>query len=366
MYGTGKMYGLTENSYIDERMDPVKATDAACKFLKKLHEIYGDWNLALAAYNAGPGNVNKAIKRSGGKRTYWEIRPFLPREKQGYVPNFIAAAYLLHYHAEHNIVPAENKFHYYQLDTMCLSGGMHMQTIDRLVSWSADEIKSLNPVYKTTYIPPTVPGQCITGPLNKIGLLVSLEDSLYALERALYGNGGFTLPPVAIIQPPNDAADQLVVSRPVEKEIPRTTVITTVKYTYHRVKTGESLGKIASQYNVSIQEIMDWNGLSSTRISVGQMLKIQTKTSTTIENPEYLESLKPKMEDTTIVEVPAPVVNRPTPASRPVAKKFYSVRSGDTFSRIAGKHGLTLTQLRKLNPGVNPGRIQAGQKIRIK
>jgi len=365
MYGTGKMYGLTENSYIDERMDPVKATEAACRFLKKLYEIYGDWNLALAAYNAGPGNVNKAIKRSGGKRTYWEIRPFLPKETQGYVPNFIAATYLLHYHAEHNIVPAENKFHYYQLDTMCLQSGIHMQTIDRLVSWSTEEIQSLNPIYKTTYIPPTSPRQCITGPLDKIGLLVSLEDSLYALERALYGNGGYSLPAAVVVNTNNDPSDQIVVSNP-DKDIPKTKVVTTVKYTYHRVKSGESLGKIGAQYNVSLQEIMDWNGMTSTRITVGQMLKIQTKTSTTVENPEYIESLKPKVQDTLngtpVVNTPTPVVRQPATA----AKKYYSVRSGDTFSRIAGKHGLTVTQLKKLNPNVNSSRIQPGQKIRIK
>jgi membrane-bound lytic murein transglycosylase D len=109
MYGTGLYYGLKENSYIDERMDPVLATDAACRYLKQLYGIYGDWNLALAAYNAGPGNVNKAIRRSGNKTTYWEVRPFLPAETQGYVPNFIAAAYLLTYHAEHNIIPMEAK-----------------------------------------------------------------------------------------------------------------------------------------------------------------------------------------------------------------------------------------------------------------
>src|SRR5574343_607686 len=185
MYATGKQYGLKENSYLDERMDPVKSTDAACRYLKKLFDIYGDWNLALAAYNAGPGNVNKAIRRSGGKRTYWEVRPYLPRETQNYVPNFIAATYLLTYHAEHNLLPAEPQIHYYQLDTLCLNRGIHMQTIEKLVSWSVEDIQSLNPVYKTSYIPPTLPRQCVTGPLQKIGLLVSLEDSLYALEQRI-------------------------------------------------------------------------------------------------------------------------------------------------------------------------------------
>jgi membrane-bound lytic murein transglycosylase D len=370
MYATGKQYGLTENSFLDERMDPAKATDAACRYLKKLFDIYGDWNLALAAYNAGPGNVNKAIKRSGGKRTYWEIRPFLPKETQGYVPNFIAAAYLLTYHAEHNIVPAEAKIHYYQLDTMCLNAGIHMQTIDKLVGWTVEEIQGLNPVYKTAYIPPTSPQQCITGPLEKIGLLVSMEDSLYSTEKRLYGTG-YTAPPVINNSNPQD---QMVVSNPPQvKEVPKTQVITTVNYTYHRVKTGESLGKIAAQYNVSIQEIMDWNQLASTRINVGQMLKIQTKITTTVENPEYLQQQNqlnnPNSSDTlqgTVTDTPPVSVPKPTPPKPTVTKKYYSVRSGDTFSNIASRHGMTVTQLKRLNPGVNVSRIQPGQKIRIK
>ena len=118
MYRTGLYFGLKENSYLDERMDPVLATDAACRYLKQLYGIYGEWNLALAAYNAGPGNVNHAIRRSGNKTTYWEVRPYLPSETQAYVPNFLAAAYLLTFHAEHNILPIEPKVHYAQLDTM--------------------------------------------------------------------------------------------------------------------------------------------------------------------------------------------------------------------------------------------------------
>lgn len=360
MYATGKQYGLRENSYMDERMDPVKATDAACRYLKKLYDIYGDWNLALAAYNAGPGNVNKAIRRSGGKRTYWEVRPFLPRETQGYVPNFIAATYLLTYHAEHNLLPAEPKIHFYQLDTLCLNRGIHMQTIEKLVSWSVEDIQSLNPVYKTSYIPPTYPPQCVTGPLEKIGLLVSLEDSLYALEQRIYGSGGNRnpLPTDVAVDPQND---KLVVSDPVSPKIdvPKTKVITTINYTYHKVKSGESLGSIAAQYSVSIQELMDWNDLTSARIVVGDLLKIQTKVSTTVENEEYLEAVKDSIENSSAV--------KPVPNPAPVAaKKYYSIRSGDTFSRIASKHGLTMNQLSRLNPGVSPSRIRVGQRLRVK
>lgn len=361
MYATGKQYGLTENSYLDERMDPVKATDAACRYLKKLYDIYGDWNLALAAYNAGPGNVNKAIRRSGGKRTYWEVRPFLPRETQGYVPNFIAAAYLLTYHAEHNILPVEPKIHYYQLDTLCLNRGIHMQTIEKIVAWSVEDIQGLNPVYKTSYIPPTAPKQCITGPLEKIGLLVSLEDSLYALEQRIYSSGNSTPLPTDVSV---DQSDQLVVSNPGNKiDVPKTKVVTTINYTYHKVKAGETLGSIAAQYNVSIKEMMEWNEMDNPRINAGQLLKIQTKVSTTVENEAYIKAI----EDS-ISNAGNPVVNtKPEPRPEPVqTKRYYVIRSGDTFSRIASRHGLTMNQLQRLNPGVSPSRIRAGQRIRVK
>jgi membrane-bound lytic murein transglycosylase D len=423
MYGTGKMYGLKENSHIDERMDPVKATDAACRFLKRLYDIYGDWNLALAAYNAGPGNVNKAIRRSGGKRTYWEVRPFLPRETQGYVPNFIAAAYLLTYYAEHNIVPAEAKIHYYQLDTMCLNRGIHMQTIAKLVDWTVEDIQILNPVYKTTYIPFTEPNrQCITGPLTRIGQLVSLEDSLYHTEVQLYGVGGkgveapvAAAAPVAVVDfPPNPAItpesnyiyhtvrkgetltriaakykvtnsqlmklNKLRSSRvPVGKslKIPKNAeavealspvaatepTIGTIIYDSlvtisHTVKRNESLGVIATKYNVSVEDIKQWNGLKDNWLNIDQKLRIETKIKLTklgvVSNTEAINA--------------EPVTTLPkVPVQKPVEKKkFYTVKSGDLFGKIAQKHGLTPAQLKKLNPGLNPDRIREGQQVRVK
>lgn len=440
MYGTGKMYGLKENSYIDERMDPVKSTDAACRFLKKLHDIYGDWNLALAAYNAGPGNVNKAIRRSGGKRTYWEVRPFLPRETQGYVPNFIAAAYLLTYHAEHNIVPAEAKIHFFHLDTMCLKKGMHMSTISSLIDWPVEDIKTLNPVYKAQYIPFSEPNQCIVGPLEKIGKLVSLEDSLYMLEASLYGNSGRLTP--LPVDPAVSASDSLPAK--VENQ-----TSTTPKYVYHKVRKGETLTRIANKYGVTNGEIMKLNKMRSSSVPLGKNLKIPTKGSTVVE--EVVETPKtpvktndkvkpatppaPAKKDTmvmgtivydtvvtithivqrnesltviankyevtvdelkawnelkdnwlnigqklkvrtsvkltkpglVVVEKPAPTKPEPVkPVAKPEAKKYYTVKSGEYFGRIAQKHGLTPAQLQKLNPGVKPDRINVGQELRVK
>ena len=420
MYGTGKMYGLKENTFFDERMDPAKSTDAACRYLKKLYDIYGDWNLALAAYNAGPGNINKAIRRSGGKRTYWEVRPFLPRETQGYVPNFIAAAYLMTYHAEHNLVPMEAKIHHAQLDTMCLGKGVHMETISRLLDWEVEDIKALNPTYKRTYIPQTVPPQCLTGPLMKIGKLVSFEDSLYAMERRTYGASGqllvqqnTTLP--LKVESDNDTAD----------------VALSPGYTFinHKVRKGETLTRISQKYKVTNSQVMEWNKLRSTKVPVGKILKIgqkikaetpvvdmKTEAPDSIMGLVYYDSLvmvyhvvqrnesldyiatkyKVKADDikkwnnlkdnwinleqrllilTTIkMSRPGMVPNTQKteeikPEEKPQVtpqKKFYTVKSGDLFNRIAQKHGLTTQQLQKLNPGVKPDRINVGQKLRVK
>jgi len=336
MYRTGLQYGLEENNYVDDRMDPEKATDAACKFLKKLYGIYGDWNLALAAYNAGPGNVNKAIKRSGNKTTYWEIRPFLPSETQGYVPNFIAAAYLLTYHAEHNIIPMEAKIHYIHLDTVCLRESIHMNTISKLLNWDLEEIKSLNPIYKTTFIPKSEKGRCITGPNYKISTLAGMEDSLYRLEKSIYSP--VTLPQqVNSIPTVNDTLNGNIGSNNSDS-----LVITVPLYlSYHKVKSQENLKNIALKFNITVENIMEWNALRTTSIYVGQKLKIYT------------------------ADAP-PVASTPAPTTPTVTKKYYNVRSGDTFVKISQRHNMTMDQLKKINPGINISRLTVGQKIRVK
>jgi membrane-bound lytic murein transglycosylase D len=337
MYKTGLYFGLEENSYIDERMDPEKATDAACRYLKQLYGIYGDWNLALAAYNAGPGNVNHAIKRSGGLTTYWAVREYLPKETQGYVPNFIAAAYLITYHAEHNIVPMEAKVHNAQLDTMCMKDGVHMNTIAQLATWDLEDIKALNPVYKTAFIPKMSPARCLTGPMEKINLLVSLEDSLYALEKSIYAPKPPAPKPIVVQQNNQQTIDSSFTNvQEIDSLKP-----STENLQYHKVKSGENLKNIALKYGVTIEQILEWNGLQTTNIYVGQKLKLFSSKT---------------------------VAPTPTPTPKPVqpAKKYYTVKAGDTFSKIASRNNLEQSQLKKLNPGVNINNIIVGQRIRIK
>jgi membrane-bound lytic murein transglycosylase D len=324
MYKTGLYMGLKENSFIDERMDPNKATDAACRYLKKLFGIYGDWNLALAAYNAGPGNVNKAIIRSGNKKTYWQVRPYLPSETQGYVPNFIAVAYLMTFHKEHLIAPINNNPHNIILDTMCFKSAIHMGTISKVIDWPLEDIKAFNPVYKTSFIPKTNPPFCISGPHEKINLVVGLEDSLIKLEKSIYGS------------------DEVEIKKVFSTDTTTgDTIQKNVYIYYHKVRTGEVLKNVAVNYGVTENQIMSWNGLKTTNIYNGQHLRIETEKKVLPPKP------KPK----------------PKPAS---TKKYYTVKSGDTFGHIAERHRMSQSRLRKLNPRINIHRLNIGQKIRIR
>jgi membrane-bound lytic murein transglycosylase D len=251
MYRTGKMFGLEETSYIDERMDPEKATEAACLYLKQLYGMYNDWNMALAAYNAGPGNVNKAIRRSGGKMTYWEIRPYLPKETQGYVPNFIAMAYMMSFYGEHNIQPLPPIVNDYELDTICLKASLHMETIDSLLKWSVEDIRYVNPIYKTNYIPQTEPAQCIRIPVPLVRSWIALEDSLYQLDSLLFHSA--------------KEVEQLV----------RESVPSMPPSSYHTVSKGENLSVIARKYGTTVQRLMSLNNLKSHNLSIGQKLRVK-------------------------------------------------------------------------------------------
>jgi len=326
MYRTGKMFGLTEDSYIDERMDPEKATEAACMYLKKLYGMYDDWNMALAAYNAGPGNVNKAIRRSGGKMTYWEIRPYLPKETQGYVPNFIAMSYMMTHYAEHNIKPLKDVVYDFELDTVCLKQGVHMVTIDSILDISIAEIQRFNPIYKTSYIPKTNPPQCISLPVPYIKNWIAFEDSIYTLDSLIYA--------LPSNEAPSTSSSQQVSSRPQGKTI-------------HIVRSGESLSVIARRYGTTVSKLMDWNGLRSTQLKIGQKLTVYGK-NTALSSPKQEEKNEP------VVKI-----------SRKGAV-YHTIKSGDNFWELSKKYGTTVDAIEQLNSGLDPKDLKMGQKIRVK
>ena len=250
MYATGMQYKLKVSSYVDERQDPLKATIAACQYLSDLFKIFGDWDLALAAYNSGPGNVSKAIKRSGGYRNYWNIRPFLPRETAGYVPAFYATMYLFEYQKEHQLVPKTPQIRYFETDTIRVKKTISFDQVSEITGISSELIKFLNPSFKLNIIPfVSEKNYAITLPVKNILAFLDKELDLYALTKT-------------------DNAKR-------EKPLPK--YFEMDKRIRYRVRSGDFLGKIANRFGVRISDIKRWNRLKSTRLKIGQRLSIYPK-----------------------------------------------------------------------------------------
>ena len=238
MYYTAKAEGLRIDSYIDERKDPRRCTEAACNHLNRLYKRYGDWYLALAAYNSGSGNVNKAIRRSG-KNNYWEVRPFLPQETRNYVPNFLAVVYLMEYHAEYGIIPNNIMPGYSGNDTVHVEGPLRFDQIAALTDMSVEEITILNPMFRKKIVPGPGEVWALTIPTKEIPTFLAMSDSMKTINP--------DLTPVIRYEP-----------EPV----------------YYRVKSGDVLGTIAHSHGVSVKHLQEWNGLKGTTIRIGQRLII--------------------------------------------------------------------------------------------
>jgi membrane-bound lytic murein transglycosylase D len=250
MYGTGKQFDLKVSSYVDERQDPVKATIAACKYLRHLYTVFGDWDLALAAYNSGPGNVRKAIKRSGGNKNYWNIRPYLPRETAGYVPAFYATMYLFEYADKHKVYSEVPEFFNFQTDTIQIKRTVTFDQISEKIDVSKEVLTTLNPAYKLAIIP-FIKGRnyAVRLPSTKIVEFLEKETAIYALA---------------------DLADTQR-ERPLPKYFEMDTRIR------YKVRDRDFLGKIANKFGVRISDIKRWNSLKSTRLKIGQRLYIYPK-----------------------------------------------------------------------------------------
>lgn len=251
MYTTGKHYGLEINSFVDQRRNPLKATQAACRYLKDLYDIYGDWTLALAAYNCGPGNVNKAIRRAGGDAaSFWDIYPYLPRETRGYVPSFIAATYVYTFHYQHDLQPAALDLPL-ATDTVMISRPMHLDQVASSLEIPKEVLRSLNPQYKLDIIPATTKSYPLTLPLADITRYIDNEEAILAKDTVYL-------------------AQYLQTSR----TDPTKQVFALDSFTY-RVKSGDTLSSIAKKHHVTVAQLMKWNNLkSANRLRVGQRLEI--------------------------------------------------------------------------------------------
>ena len=255
MIGTGKMYGLEVNTLVDERMDPVKSSKVAAEYLKELYSIFSDWHLAIAAYNCGPGNVNKAIRRAGGKRDFWTIYPYLPSETRSYLPIFIAANYVINYADEHNICAAKIRIPALT-DTIMLNRRVHMEQISAVLSIPLDELRLLNPQYRRDIIPGDIKPYPVCLPHNFANMFIDRRDDIYAYK-----------------------ASTLVDNRRDEVEIPKPVYtpkksVAKSKFTYVTVRKGQNLGSIAQRNHTTVAKIKKANGLKNTKIRTGQRLKI--------------------------------------------------------------------------------------------
>ena len=325
MYRTGKIYNLNVSSYYDERMDPYKATVAACQFMTDLYKLYGDWNLVLAAYNSGPGNVNKAIRRSGGYKDYWKIRPWLPRETRGYVPAFIAVNYMVNYATKHNLYPENNQLFSYHVDTVKLNKAMSFKQLACYIDVSEEELKFYNPQYKLSYVPESKKEKVLCLPVEKIGIFLTNEEAIYAdirrIEKRDSINGKSKAP---------DLPDLIV----------------------HRVRSGEFLGYIANKYHVRVSDLMIWNNLVSTRINPGDRLKIFTK--------ERKATPQRQQKQTVALEQKKNISTN---------NKFevHVVRRGDTLWDIAKKYNnVSVNDLKRLNGDLNFKRLKPGMQVKLK
>lgn len=254
MIATGRMYGLEINSLVDERLSPTKATVAAARFMKDLYSIYGDWHLVIAAYNCGPGNVNKAIRRAGGKRDYWAIYPYLPAETRGYVPIFIAANYALHYAAEHKLCPAKVNMPVLT-DTIMINQKLHLEQIAAVMNLPIEQVRLLNAQYRKDIIPGNIKPYALVLPLNYANKFNERKDEILSYK-----------------------ADSLINNRRSEIEIKPVAVAATPggssRTSYHTVKSGQTLSEIAAQHGVSVTKLKKWNRIKGSRIKKGQRLKI--------------------------------------------------------------------------------------------
>ena len=317
MFATGKMFGLNVSSYVDERSDPIKSTEAASKYLASLYKIFGDWDLALAAYNSGPGNVSKAIRRSGGYQNYWNIRPNLPRETAGYLPAFLATMYIFEYAEEHGFNPKKPELTYIQTDTVRVKEMISLDQVSELLEVPMEELQFLNPSYKLDIIPHIKDeNYTLRLPREKIGMFVNNEDSIYKFVRTEFAKREKPLPQFF----DND---------------------TKVRY---RVRSGDYLGKIARSYGVRVSQIKSWNGLRSNNLRIGQRLTIYPR--------KPVSQAKTTLTKKT---TPSKVIN-------PNAKT-YKVLKGDSLWTIAQKFpGVSVQNIKDWN-NINSSKLKIGMTL---
>lgn len=351
MYATGRMYKLNVNTFVDERRDPVKASYAAVKYLKDMYRVYGNWHLVIAAYNCGPGNVNKAIRRSGGKRNYWDIYYHLPKETRGYVPAFIAATYTFNYHKEHQLFPKPSNLPV-ACDTLLISEQLHFDQVTNVINIPKEQLRSLNPQYRADIIPANTKGYALKIPIEYTAKFIDNQDSIFAYKKEYY----FSM------------KDKVVNPRDRYQKFAHTTPKNKAKV-YYKVKSGDAVGLIASWFHVRTSDLRYWNNVRRNLIKVGQKLVIYVPKGkdsyygsfNTMSYTQKQATLGKTVASTRTNTKPAPI------AASNGSYVYYTVRRGDNFWTIAKKFpGISNFDIMKINNIKNAKSLKIGQKLRIK
>lgn len=357
MYQTGKQYNLKIDSYVDERSDVLKASEAAAQYMANMYRIFGDWDLVLASYNSGPGNVAKAIRRSGGKQNYWNIRKHLPQETAGYVPAFLATMYIYEYHKEHGIVPNRALVKHFETDTVMVRKQLTFKQLSDLLDIPVAQLQLLNPSYKLNTIPAYFDkAHYLRLPNDKMAIFTSNEEKIYA-----YADYESTKRerPYSSIQSALARKDSTKQSSDSDEG-----VATRTRTRYHKVRRGDSLGEISNKYGVSIASIKRSNGLRKNIAPLGRTLKIVTTESVAVNSRKSKTETKPE----TAVAVADKKDETPVSAGNSVAvaenPQFYVVEKGDNLGAIARKFNVSVEDLKKWN-NLSDNNVRLDSKIKV-
>lgn len=378
MLATAQGEGLEVNSVVDERRDPYRSSDAAARYLKKLYDIFGDWSLAIASYNCGPGNVTKAIRRAGfNAKDFWAIYPYLPSETRGYVPAFIAANYIMTYYDKHNISPALARKPIVT-DTVHVTKRVHFQQISDVMGIPMDELRILNPQYRTDLIPGDIRPYALVLPSLQAYAYLSNEDSIVNHNAALYARRDVVEPGTRQgVDQGGEYVEELVVK-------------------YHTVKRGETLSSIAKKYGVTTASIRSANKIGN-KVRRGQRLKINTyqrryvtpsaaaqadTTAAPTDSTVVIAAVNDSIatDSTTASDRVSSAMNTSTqqqvqntqqvqkqpkqPAQEQPKTRTHKVKRGESLSKIASRYGVTVKAIKEAN-GLKNDNIQAGQRLKI-
>ena len=350
MYPTGKMYGLEINSYVDDRRDPLKATEAACRYFKYLYNMFGDWQMVLAAYNCGPGTLGKAIRRSGNKKTYWEIRPFLPVETQGYVPAFIAVNYLMNFTKEHNIYPIAAKQCYFYADTVHAKQAISFEAVSKIIDVSMEDLIFLNPAYKLKRVPGYGNYRHLYLPANKTGAFINNETAIYTFKK--------------------------------NEELSRDSIMLLAMQTaptkkYHKVKKGENIQKIAAHYNCSISDIKQWNKIKGNTLKTGTKLVVfipQNKNPQPVALAKQIDakviadsSFTTKSDSVQLaIETKPSMIKSDNEIEKNAKIIYHVIQKGDTLWNITNRYKMdSVDELMRINNLSKDYKLIPGGKIKV-